>query len=285
MAFKLCIASTKGGVGKTTLAANLGAIIADLFGQRVLLVDADPQPAVSSYFPITHRAVGGLSALIVNSAIDGVISHTNVNNLDMVVSDDPEGRLRDWILHTPDGRVRLKHTLSKLDNAYDIILIDTQGAVGPLQDAAVLAADMLLSPIPPEILSAREFARGTVGMLDRLRPMSFLGAPVPPLRGLIYKQDRTADAKSIAQEMRSESFMASRGSISILDTIVPAAVAYREAATHCVPVHRWESQRKGNTPTPRDTLIALVRELFPHLADVELRAESQPEPDRAAVAL
>ena len=43
MAIKLSVISTKGGTGKTTLAVNLGAILADL-NQRVLLVDADPQP-------------------------------------------------------------------------------------------------------------------------------------------------------------------------------------------------------------------------------------------------
>lgn len=51
MAICITITSTKGGVGKTTLTANLGAYLADL-GQTVLLVDADPQPALSSFFPL-----------------------------------------------------------------------------------------------------------------------------------------------------------------------------------------------------------------------------------------
>jgi len=62
LALKLTITSTKGGVGKTTLTANLGGILADL-GYKVLLVDADVQPTLSSYYPLVARAERGLSAL------------------------------------------------------------------------------------------------------------------------------------------------------------------------------------------------------------------------------
>ena len=55
MALKLTVTSTKGGVGKTTLTANLGGLLADL-GLRVLLIDADVQPTLSSYYPLSARA-------------------------------------------------------------------------------------------------------------------------------------------------------------------------------------------------------------------------------------
>jgi chromosome partitioning related protein ParA len=261
MALSLTIVSTKGGVGKTTLAANLAALLADI-GQRVLLVDADPQPTLSSYYPITERAAGGLTRLIVDATPDGTISRTNISNLDIVTSDDPEGRLQNWILHTPDGRVRLRHLLRRLEGRYDLILVDTQGAVGPLQDAAVLAADLLVSPIPPEILSAREFARGTITMLERLKPMAALGAPVGPLRGIIYRLDRTRDARAIANELSRETYAESRGGIAILEAAIPSSVAYREAATQRQPVHRWDRSKKS-----LEAMTALCAELLPHLAE------------------
>lgn len=269
MAIKVTCVSTKGGVGKTTCTANLGAILADL-GQRVLLIDADVQPSLSSYYPIKEAAPCGLTELITQSNVTDVFSHTNIDNLDVVVSNDPEGKLQNWLLHTLDGRIRLKHILARLDEVYDFILLDTQGAVGPLQDAAVLAADLAISPIPPEVLSAREFLRGTLDMLDRLRPGAYMGAPVPPLKGLVYRQDRTADAKQIVQQLRTLSFAPSRGQITILDTAVPNVVAYREAATYRIPVHRWEPRPSSNTTNTRDVMLGLVRELFPHLADLEL---------------
>ena len=269
MALKITVTSTKGGVGKTTLSANLGAILADL-GQRVLLVDADVQPTLSSYYPLEQRSQHGLSHLITAASTDDIISRTAIERLDLIYSDDPQGKLETWLLHAPDGRVRLRYLLANLEESYDIILIDTQGAIGVLQDAAVLAADFLVSPIPPEILSAREFSRGTIAMIERLRPMVNMGAPVGPLKGLIYRQDRTVDARLIAQQLKRETYGPSKGSITILDTFIPNTVAYREAATHRIPVHRWEAKRPGPTTSARETMLNLVHELFPHLEGTAL---------------
>ena len=135
MAIKITITSTKGGVGKTTLCANLAGILADL-GQRVLAVDADIQPTLSSYYDLQDRAASGLRTLVTGATTSGVISRSTLPGLDIILSDDPGGNLQNWILHQPDGRVRLRHLMVSLDDTYDVILIDTQGAVGPLQDAA-----------------------------------------------------------------------------------------------------------------------------------------------------
>jgi chromosome partitioning related protein ParA len=265
---KITIVSTKGGVGKTTLTANLGGILADS-GFKVLLIDADPQPTLSSYYPLEHRSSVGLTEFLVDSLIEDTISQTSIDNLDIILSNDPDGKLRDWIRDAPDGRVRLKYILSHLEKQYDFVLIDTQGAVGPLQDAAVAAADFMLSPIPPEILSAREFVRGTVSMIKRLEPMAYMGAPIGPLRGVIYRQDRTVDAKMIADELRQASFTPSKGSITILDTVIPNSVVYREAATQKIPVHRLERTRKGPSLSAKDTMMTLAKELIPSLPDLD----------------
>ena len=58
------ICSSKGGVGKTTLTANLGALLSDM-GMRVLIIDADKQPSLSSYYPITERSSDGFTSLTV----------------------------------------------------------------------------------------------------------------------------------------------------------------------------------------------------------------------------
>jgi chromosome partitioning related protein ParA len=267
MTTRLTIVSTKGGVGKTTLTANLGALLADL-GYRVLLIDADIQPTLSSYFQLTDHTPAGLVEILQVGRLDNAISRTT-SGCDLIVSNDAENTLPDWILHTPDGRFRLKRILRSL-NHYAFILIDTQGAAGPLQDMAVLTADVLLSPIPPDVLSAREFSRGTLAMIERLSHREDMGFPLGNLYGLIYRLDRTVDARLTAESIRRLSYGPSQGRIQILSTVVPATLAYREAAAKRLPVHRFESTRKGPTPSGLESMLALARELPLGIDAVEL---------------
>ena len=276
---KFTITSTKGGVGKTTLTANLGALLADM-GLRVLLIDADVQPSLSKYFPLAMpKPSAGLTEVIVRGEVTmPCITSTMYQNLDIVVSDDPEGNLPHWLLNRIDRGFRLRFALqsSAVVESYDCVLIDTQGAVGPLQDAAVLAADILVSPITPEILSAREFKDGTMELLDRLEPGSALGATLGPMKAVIYRQDRTADARVIASGIRDD-FIKLKGRVSVLDTVVPHAKAYKEAATLRIPVHRHERKRDGVTPSACTVMHRLAWELIPSLqgvcADSILRQE------------
>jgi chromosome partitioning related protein ParA len=280
---KFTVTSTKGGVGKTTLTANLGALLADM-GLRVLLIDADVQPSLSKYFPLAvAKPAAGLTEVIVRGAVSAsCITATVYQNLDIVISDDPEGNLPHWLLNRIDRGFRLRFALQSpaVIDAYDCVLIDTQGAIGPLQDAAVLAADILVSPITPEILSAREFRDGTMELLDRLEPGGALGASLGPMKAVIYRQDRSADARIIASGIR-EDFIKLKGRVAVLETVVPHAKAYKEAATLRVPVHRHERKRDGPTPSAYTVMHQLAWELIPSLegvfADLLSRREAQGE--------
>jgi len=280
---KFTVTSTKGGVGKTTLTANLGALLADM-GLRVLLIDADVQPSLSKYFPLAvAKPAAGLTEVIVRGVVSpACITSTVYQNLDIVISDDPEGNLPHWLLNRIDRGFRLRFALQSpaVVEAYDCVLIDTQGAIGPLQDAAVLAADILVSPITPEILSAREFRDGTMELLDRLEPGGALGASLGPMKAVIYRQDRSADARIIASGIR-EDFIKLKGRVAVLETVVPHAKAYKEAATLRVPVHRHERKRDGPTPSAYTVMHQLAWELIPSLegvfADLLSKREVQRE--------
>jgi len=273
---RFAVVSTKGGVGKTTLTANLGALLADL-GLRVLMIDADVQPALSKFYPIKHQAPKGLTHVITSGMItaDSIsVVDLPVNGaLDIVLSDTPEGQIQTWLINQTFRETRLYGPLhsAELEEQYDVVLIDTQGAVGPLQDAAALAADILLSPIVPEALSAREFLSGTMEMINRL---SYRGAPMPhmpilgPVKALIYRQTRTGDATGIAQQIRREGHIPMAGRVTVLNTVIPSAVAYTRAATNLQPVHWHDPTTTGATPCAYEVMHRLVWELMPNLEGI-----------------
>lgn len=259
------VISTKGGVGKTTVTANLGGLLAEA-GLRVLLLDLDSQPTLSSYFQLSHAAPAGSYELIALNLTDRtrIISSTSLVNLDLIVSNDDQGRLNTLLLHAPDGRLRLLNLLDDFGEHYDLLLIDTQGARSVLLEMAVLASDLAISPITPEMLAARELSRGTLKLLYDLNPFRHLGIAIPPLRLLLNQVDPVRlDARMIVCELR-DSFVKTP-SISVLNTAIPNRVAYVNAASLGLPVHQVEAYRPSGrrSPSALETMRTLAIELFP----------------------
>lgn len=259
------VISTKGGVGTTTVTANLGGLLADA-GLRVLLLDLDSQPTLSSYYPLDQVAPAGAYELIALNLTDPlqIISRTQLANLDLILSNDHQGQLNTLLLHAPDGRLRLRHLLDRFRDQYDLLLIDTQGARSVLLEMAVLASDLALSPINPEMLASRELSRGTLKLLGDLEPLRHLGIAVPPLHLLLNQVDVVRlDARMIVRGLR-DSFPVV-GSIAVLNSVIPNRVAYVNAASLGLPVHRVETHRpsRRRSPSALTTLQALASELFP----------------------
>jgi len=279
----ISIISTKGGVGKTTTAANLGGLLADA-GLRVLLLDLDVQPTLSSYYALEHRASGGIYELLAfnERRMEQLVSRTVIARLDLIISNDHRGELNTLLLHAADGRLRLRHLLPTLAPHYDLILIDTQGARSVLLEMAVLASDIALSPITPEILAARELRRGTLQLLDDITPYRHLGIQPPPLHLLINRvHPVSANARMIQQALR-ELFQGQDG-IRVLDTTVPAIEAYPRAATLGLPVHRVESKKPAGRAAPAaiDTLRMLAVELLPQWQTQLLAVSGRPQREAA----
>ena len=126
-------------------------------GLAILLLDLDVQPTLSSYFGVPERAAGGSYELLAHNEqrLEQLVSHTAITHLDLVVSNDFRGQLNTLLLHAPDGRLRLRHLLPVFQPHYDLMLVDTQGARSVLLETAVLASDLAVSPVTPEILAAR----------------------------------------------------------------------------------------------------------------------------------
>ncbi|MEL4887358.1 ParA family protein [Pectobacterium betavasculorum] len=261
----ISVISTKGGVGKTTTAANLGGLVADA-GLRVLLIDLDVQPTLSSYFELTHRATGGIYELLAfnEQRPDQLISRTVVEGLDLILSNDDRGELNTLLLHAPDGRLRLRHLLPTLAPRYDLVLIDTQGARSVMLEMALLASNMALSPVTPEILAARELRRGTLQLIEDIAPYRHLGIEPPALHLLINRVHPVSSNARLIQQALREMFQGHVGA-DVLDTNVPAIEAYPRASTRGLPVHRIEFRKPPGrvAPAALDTMCALASELLP----------------------
>lgn len=223
------VISTKGGEGKSTKAGNLAGFLADA-GLKTLLIDADySQPTASSIFKLVYEAPLGLYELLMLTADlnnpDSVISRTFIPHLDVIISNDPDDRLPNDMLHAADGRMRLRNVLQHpLFQRYDVIVIDSKGAAGVMVELVVLAAtDSVVGVIKPILPDVREFLRGTVRLISRLLVLAPYGIQVPAIRILAncventnLDRDTLKELKSIVEQKRypQSDYIA----ISMLDT-------------------------------------------------------------------
>ncbi len=90
------------------------------------------------------------------------------------------------------------------DGNHDVVIIYTQGAAGHLQNNDALAASLIILPVVPETLAAREFTTGTMELLERLEVGPEFGFRLGPVRAVLCKQSRTADARHVAQALRDD---------------------------------------------------------------------------------
>lgn len=248
----LSVTSTKGGVGKTTIAANLGALFAR-FGMNTLLIDADPQPSLSKYFELAEKAPQGLSDIILRGGtiLPSSISKTTRDNLHIILSDADEKYLQTWLQDREDRLIIMRRAVASpyVRENYDVIVIDTQGAKGELQKTAAMAADIMISPVEPAILSAREFASGTMKMLEEINRLADFSQDFRSgdLYAVINGLDRSNDSRQIAEQIRA-SFRGDKR-VRVMDTVIPTSTVYKAAATAQVAAFEqdWSNRSKPNS--------------------------------------
>jgi chromosome partitioning related protein ParA len=267
-AFCVGVVNTKGGVGKTTLAANLGAICADL-GHRVLLVDADPQGSLSSYFKIERQADVGLSGVLRQRRIDGsMVSATAIDGLDILLHDAamPAALTEHSSSFRPEQVLERALQTLRDDDLYDLVIIDTPGASGLLQDIGIVPSELLVAPVIPETLSANQ-VDPLLALLRRYEqgdPNGRLAAV--PCRVVVSQAVNTGNARELTSALRAR-FLEARGRFSISQTVIARSAIFDKAAKARTAVHRIEPSPKGEMGQATRSLRALTAELFPHLYD------------------
>jgi chromosome partitioning protein len=150
------IVNQKGGVGKTTTTFNLGVALRRL-GRRVLLVDMDPQAAlsVSAGIPIAHLSMS-IYQLLLNESIDPipVISKT-VSDVDILPATIDLAAAEVELVNMTLRELVLRDVLAKLRSRYDHILIDCPPSLGLLTINALAASDRVIIPLQCEFLATR----------------------------------------------------------------------------------------------------------------------------------
>lgn len=163
----------KGGVGKTTTAVNLGYLSASE-GRRTLLWDLDPQGAATYLFRIRPRVKGGGRKLVAGSRpmLDAVKA-TDFEGLDLLPADFTYRHMDIDLNDRSRPERTLRRLLRPLADEYDIVVLDTPPSLSLVSENVLTAADLVLVPLIPTVLSVRTFDQLTdfVDGLDGRRPI------------------------------------------------------------------------------------------------------------------
>jgi chromosome partitioning protein len=155
----VAIYNMKGGVGKTTAAVNLSYLAADA-GYRTLLWDLDPQAASSFAFRIRPKVAGfGRKSVENGRAFADAVKATDYFNLDVLPADFAYRKLDRLLSDLDKPRRALTMALRTIGRDYDVVFLDCPAGFSLLTEAAFAAADTVLVPTIPTILSLRTLAR------------------------------------------------------------------------------------------------------------------------------
>ena len=227
------LVNQKGGVGKTTTAINLGAYLAQ-FGQRVLIVDTDPQANATSSLGLDKHAVkeGTYDVLLGGSPATALVLQNPRLKLAILPSSPSLAGAEVELVNELGRESKLRHALAPLIERYDYILIDCPPSLGLLTVNGLMAAkDGILIPVQCEYLALEGLGELT-RTIQRVRSALF---PSLKVRGVILTMfdSRTHLSQDVVAEVHKYF------PETVFETIIPRSVRLAEAPSYGLPVSAY----------------------------------------------
>ena len=234
----IAIANQKGGVAKTTTAINLSAALSQL-GQKVLLVDFDPQGNASSGLGIDkNKLEKSVYDVLVNNVPPELLLVRNVrSNLDVLPAKVDLAGAEMELVTAISREVRLKDALAELREEYDFIIIDSPPSLGLLTINALTAADQYIVPIQCEYYALE----GVTQLLNTVKLIQHSLNPQLKLGGILMTMYdyRTKLSKQVVDDVRS-----SFGK-QVFQTVIPRNVRLSEAPSYGLSIIDYDPKSKG----------------------------------------
>ena len=217
----IAITNQKGGVGKTTTAVNLTAILADM-GQRVLVVDLDPQGNTTSGLGKKAGDKSIYEALLGRTLVGADIRLAGAE-LELV-----EAERREF---------RLKEVLGQVKAGYDFIFIDCPPSLSLLTLNALAAADRVLIPIQCEYYALE----GVTSLMNTINRVKRTLNPALDLEGVLLTMldGRTNLGLQVVDEVKKHFRK------KVFATTIPRNVRLGEAPSHGEPIHLYDPRSTG----------------------------------------
>lgn len=234
----ISFANQKGGVGKTTTCVNLSAFLA-MLGQKVLLVDMDPQGNASSGVGIekTKETKTMYNLISKEFYIEEVIQHTYFENLDIIPATVDLAGAEIDLVQMNSREVVVKNILSMVVDFYDFIMIDCPPSLGLLTVNALTASDSVIIPIQCEFFALE----GLTQLMNTIRLIIHHLNPNLQIEGVVMtmKDNRSNLVAQVSAEVKR--FFGDK----MFNTYIPRNIRLAEAPSHGEVIATYDINSKG----------------------------------------